>query len=192
MVLCISGNYRSGKSGFGVELAKELGIKYYSMRTLKDKKITKYNTDFVDWSQEIDLSDNLKIDDIIVEIAKQGDCILDFRYSALLCKKNNIEYIGFWVFSNMESRIYGNAYCWNKSLEETKKILLQREENEKKVCIDNYNYDYSSREYYKYFIELSEYWYPIEKVSKKGFLFEKLIKNVSEKIKRECIYVKDN
>ena len=95
---------------------------------------------------------------------------------------NNIAYTGIWVFSDMESRVYGNSYCWNKSNEETKKIILSREAYERSVCKENYNTDYSSKEYYQYFIELSKYWYPIERVSKEGFLFDELIKSVSKMI----------
>ncbi len=58
MIICISGNYRSGKSGVGVEISKKLGIKYYSMRVLANEEKTKYNTDFVDWSEKIELLGN--------------------------------------------------------------------------------------------------------------------------------------
>lgn len=185
MVLCISGNYRSGKSGLGTELSKKLEIPYYSMRLWKEQKNTEYNTDFVDWAPKIEFDDNQQIDERIVATARRGNCLLDFRYAAMLCAKNGIDYVGIWVSSDMESRIYGNSYCWQKTAQETEKIIREREKAERDVCAALHHADYSSPEYYHYFIDLSSYWYPIEEVSKRGFLFEELIDNLNKTIAEE-------
>ena len=185
MVICISGNYRSGKSGFGTEISKKLKIPHYSMRSYKEKKRTDYNTDFVNWSKQITFDDNFEIDNYIVELAKGNNCLLDFRYSAVLCKKNKLDYIGIWVFSDLESRIYGNSYCWNKPYDETEKIIIERENEEKRICNLLHNTDYALPEYYKYFIDLSKYWYPIEDVVFHGFKFKKLVTEIARQINME-------
>ena len=51
MVICISGNYRSGKSGVGKCVAEKLSIPYYSMRKLKKQMHEKYNTDYVNGNE---------------------------------------------------------------------------------------------------------------------------------------------
>jgi len=188
MVICVSGNYRSGKSGLSSEISKKLGLSHYSMRSLKEKQKTEYNTDFVDWSGQIEFDENIIIDNNIVEIAKKGNCLLDFRYSAILCKKHDINYIGIWVISDLESRIYGNSYCWNKSYDETNEIILSRESKEKETCAILHNTDYSLSKYYKYFIDLSKYWYPIEQAVLRGFLFENLVDEIADKIRLEECY----
>ena len=148
MIICVSGNYRSGKSGFSTAISKILGLKHHSMRSITANQKTKYNTDFVDWSKQKLIERNKEIDEQIIEYAKIGNCLLDFRYSALLCYRNRINYIGVWVSSDLKTRVYGNSYCWGKSYEETQKIILTREEQEKKNCLLLHNTDYSLPEYY--------------------------------------------
>lgn len=189
MIICISGDYRSGKSGFGKVIAKKLNLKYFSMRTLKEQENSNYNTDFVNWSKQIDSDENLIIDKCILEFAKKGDCVLDFRYAALLCKRYKIKYIGIWISADIDTRVYGNSYCWKKPKAEVKNIIYTREKQEKDTCKKIYNADYASEEYYKYFIDLSEYWYPIEEVSERGFQFQSLIEEMSIKIMEEALYV---
>lgn len=175
MVICISGDYRSGKSGVGKCVAKKLKIPYYSMRKLKKQLNERYNTDYVDWNEILVDVDNKIIDEYIVKKAIEEDCILDFRFAALLCKEMHIPYIGVWIASSLDSRIYGNSYCWGKSKEEVHEIIVQREAQELLTCMQLYNNDYRKKEFYHYFIDLSKYWYPINEVVERGFLHDKEI-----------------
>lgn len=180
MVICISGDYRSGKSRVGKCVAKKLEIPYYSMRKLKKQINERYNTDYVNWNKVLADIDNKVIDGYIVKKAMEEECILDFRFAALLCKEKNITYIGVWITSSLESRIYGNSYCWGKDREEVHEIIVQREAQELLTCMRLYNDDYRKKELYHYFIDLSKYWYPINEVIKRGFLHDQEIERLCQ------------
>lgn len=180
-VLCVSGDYRSGKSGFSEKIAKQLDIEHYSMRKLKDCE-TELNRDCVNWDIIIQKNDNIAIDNIIVNLARKGKCVLDFRFGAVLCKKYNIPYIGIWISADLKTRIEGNSFCWRKSEVDTESIINKRETEELNTCLSNYGVDYRDKSFYSIYIDLTQYWYPIEEAVGNGMKIQSEIIKVQNMV----------
>lgn len=155
-IICVSGDYKSGKSNFSSRLAAALNIEHFSMRTLKSKHDV-----YVDWDIVLRKEENQEIDREIVEIARRGRCLLDFRYSALLCAIEAIAYTGIWITASLDVRIEGNAYFWKKSRSETETIIRKREKEELRDCMELYGRSYRDPSLYHMSIDTSSYWLPV-------------------------------
>lgn len=181
IVLCISGDYRSGKSGISEKIAKHLDIPHYSMRKLYNKE-SLLNRDFVNWSNMINERDDDKIDSLITEYAINGSCVLGFRFAAILCDIGQIPYKGIWVTAEMSSRVLGNAFAWRKSKEETLSILTQREKKEEETSQRRYGTSYSNPKLYQYTVNLTEFWHPVQDAVKYGMKTDDLIVKLATQI----------
>jgi cytidylate kinase len=161
MVICISGSYRSGKSNFSKRLAALLHYEHYSMRKMFGKE-NMFNKNFINWRNVLKEKNGQKIDDFICEKAIKNKCILDFRFSSVICRKNNIPYIGVWINADFATRVRGNALLWEKSIHETEQIIKDREHFEKEYCKEHYKKDYTQKAFYNYFVDTTSYWFPID------------------------------
>lgn len=184
MVICLSGDYRSGKSGFATHLVNQIGLNHYSMRKKVDAENQKYNLNRVDWNKVLlDYTDN-QIEEYILNLAKSGDCILDFRFSALLCRKHNIDYIGIYITADIEARVCGNAMCWNLSKEQTLDIINQRETQEIKKSYCLYNKSYKDADLYNLVFDFTSKWYDTRFLNN-GFDYTKEILAVEKYINQK-------
>ena len=185
IVISISGDYRSGKSGIADKIASHLNIPHYSMRKLYNNE-TYNNRNHVNWFGIVnDNDDDDKIDNYIAEQALKGNCILDFRFSAIICKKLGIEYKGIWVSSDIVTRVKGNAYAWGKSEEETLSIIEAREQRELETALNRYGATYAEPSLYHYFVDLTDYWYPIPDAVNHGMKTDSYIKQLTKTIIEE-------
>ena len=86
MIITISGLHGTGKSTIGKKLAENLGIRYYStgqaFRELANEMGLALK-DFTDYAENNPSIDK-KLDDKILEIARQGDVIIDSQLSAYI------------------------------------------------------------------------------------------------------------
>lgn len=158
MIICISGDYRSGKSGLATHIANKYGLEHYSMRKLIDKSKSRFNVDKVDWNRWLSNLHDEEIENIIYKFAIQGNCVLDFRFSALLCEKFKIEYKGIYINARIEERIKGNMLCWELSAEETRKLIVERESKELKKSFELYGKSYKEPDLYELFFDFSDKW----------------------------------
>lgn len=155
-VICVSGDYRSGKSNFSKRLASVLGLRHLSMRELKN-----IYQSYVDWDIALREEDNKKIDQMVVDAAYKGNCILDFRFSALLCSLHSIAYYGIWISASLHVRIVRNAFRWNKSEPRTRHIIKEREQEEVRICTDLYGKSFRDPTLYHLSLDMSQYFLPV-------------------------------
>ncbi len=88
MIITISGLHGTGKSTVGKVLSKKLGIQYYStgqafrdLAQMKNMTLEQF-TDYVEVHPEIDI----KLDEKIIDVAKQGNILIDSQLSGYLLK----------------------------------------------------------------------------------------------------------
>jgi len=130
MIITISGLHGTGKSTVGKILSKELGLNYYStgqaFRDLAQEKNMSLEqfTDYVEENPEIDM----ELDQKIIDIAKQGDVVIDSRLSGYLLK----ELADFKILLTcpIETRIKRMADRDDSSFEEKLKETVIREKSE--------------------------------------------------------------
>jgi cytidylate kinase len=174
----VSGDYKSGKSIYAAQLASALDLEHFSMRILKNA-----HEPYVNWSKILRKEDNQTIDHVIVDTARKGNCILDFRFSALLCSLHSIPYVGIWITASFEKRIGGNALYWGKSYEEAECILHEREKEELRICRELYKKDFRDPGLYHIFIDTSSIISPLGEpvdISPLVFLY---LDEIKEKLK---------
>ena len=130
MILTISGQHGTGKSTIGKLLAENLGLRYYStgqaFRDLaQDMDMTLEEfTEYVEKHPEIDK----KLDDKVIQVAKQGDIIVDSQLSGFLLK--NIADLKIHLTCPLETRVKRMAERDNNSYQESLKETLLREKSE--------------------------------------------------------------
>ncbi|TFG01678.1 MAG: cytidylate kinase [Promethearchaeota archaeon] len=130
MIITISGLHGTGKSTVGKILSKELGLNYYStgqaFRDLAQEKNMSLEqfTDYVEENPKIDM----ELDQKIIDIAKQGDVVIDSRLSGYLLK----ELADFKILLTcpIETRIKRMADRDDSSFEEKLKETVIREKSE--------------------------------------------------------------
>lgn len=88
MIITISGLHGTGKSIVGKNLSKKLGIKYYStgqafrdLAQMKNMTLEQF-TDYVEAHPEIDI----ELDKKVIDVAKQGNILIDSQLSGHLLK----------------------------------------------------------------------------------------------------------
>ena len=130
MIVTISGLHGTGKSTVGKMLSEKLGVKYYStgqaFRELaEEKKMSlKEFTDYVEDHPEIDL----ELDNKIIDIAKQGDLIVDSQLSGYLLK--DVADFKILLTCPIEIRIKRMADRDHSTLEEKINETFVREKSE--------------------------------------------------------------
>lgn len=155
-VICVSGAYKSGKSNFSIRLASALKIEHFSMRKIKN-----LYSSYVNWEEILQNESDQEIDHRIINMAQKGNCVLDFRFSPLLCSLHNIPYVGIWISASLDVRVEANAFFWKKSKLETKNIILKRQSEEVRCCKKLYDKDFRDKALYDIFIDTTDYWLPV-------------------------------
>jgi cytidylate kinase len=155
-IICVSGDYKAGKTKFSSRLASATNLEHFSMRTLKN-----VHDNYVDWDKILKEKDNRKIDEEIVNLAQKKSCILDFRFSALLCSIHNIPYVGIWITAPLDIRTERISLFWGKSKSETRTLMQEREEKELHICETLYGRTFRDQRLYHILVDTSECFLPV-------------------------------
>lgn len=145
MILSISGLHGTGKSTIAKLLAKALGIKYYStgqaFRDLANEMNMSLEefTKYVEEHPEIDI----KLDNKVKDVAKEGNIIVDSQLSGYLLK--DIADLKIHLTCPLKIRIKRMALRDNISMEESMKETILREKSELERFKRLYNIDLSNR-----------------------------------------------
>ena len=145
MILTISGLHGTGKSTVAKNIAVSLGLKFYStgdaFRELgKDMNMTLEEfTQYVEKIPEIDL----KLDDKILTIAKQGNVIIDSQLGGFLLE--SIADFKILLTCSLETRVKRMAERDQTSYEESLKETSLREKSELERFKKLYNIDISDQ-----------------------------------------------
>ena len=141
MIITISGLHGTGKSTVGKELSKKLGIKYYStgqafrdLAQMKNMTLEQF-TDYVEENPEIDI----KLDEKIIDVAKQGNILIDSQLSGHLLK--DIADFKILLTCPIEIRIKRMADRDKSSFEEKLNETVIREQSELERFKKLYNVD---------------------------------------------------
>ena len=154
MILTISGLHGTGKSTIGKELAKFLGIKYYStgeaFRDLaKDMNMSlKEFTHYVEENPEIDK----QLDKKIIDIAKKGNIIVDSQLSGYILE--SIADFKILLTCPLEIRVKRMAERDLTLYEDNLKETLLREKSELRRFKELYNIDLSDNDKIKKMYDL--------------------------------------
>jgi cytidylate kinase len=130
MIITISGLHGTGKSTVGKNLSKKLGIKYYStgqafrdLARIKNMTLEQF-TDYVEAHPEIDI----ELDKKIIDVAKQGNILIDSQLSAHLLK--DIADFKILLICPIETRIKRMTDRDKSSFEEKLNETTVREKSE--------------------------------------------------------------
>ncbi len=130
MIITISGLHGTGKSSVGKLVAEALKIKYYSTgQAFRDlaKEMNMTLEDFTDYVEKHPEIDN-KLDDKILEMAKEENILVDSQISAYLLK--DIAHFKILLTCPLETRVKRMTERDNRSFEESYKETTIREKSE--------------------------------------------------------------
>ena len=154
MILTISGPHGTGKSTIGQEVAKYFGLKYYStgqaFRDLaKDMNMNlEQFTDYAEKNPEIDK----RLDQKVIEIAKQGNTLIDSQLSAYLLE--NIADYKILLTCSLQTRVKRMAERDNTSFKKKLKETKIREKSESERYKSLYNIDLENKKQIKKLYDL--------------------------------------
>ncbi|TFG13781.1 MAG: cytidylate kinase [Promethearchaeota archaeon] len=143
MILTISGLHGTGKSTIGKLLAETLGLRYYSTGQAFRDLAQEMNmtleefTEYVEKHPEIDK----KLDQRVIQVAKEGNILVDSQLSGFLLK--SIADLKIHLTCPLETRVKRIAERDNNSYEESLKETLLREKSELDRFKNLYNIDIS-------------------------------------------------
>ena len=132
MILTISGLHGTGKSTIGQEIANHFGLKYYSTgQAFRDlaNEINMEIEDFTDYVEKNPEIDN-RLDQKVIEIAKQGNVLIDSQLSAYLLE--NIADFKILLTCPLNTRVERMAKRDNTSYKKKLKETKIREKSELK------------------------------------------------------------
>ncbi len=144
MILSISGLHGTGKSTIAKLIAEALGIKYYSTgQAFRDLAIEMDMTleEFTKYVEDHPEIDNA-LDDKVVEVAKEGNVIIDSQLSGHLLK--GIADLRIHLTCPLETRVKRIASRDERPFEESMKETILRETSELERFKLLYNIDLSN------------------------------------------------
>ena len=130
MILTISGLHGTGKSTIGKLIAKALNIKYYSTgQAFRDlaKQMNMSLEEFTKFVEEHPEIDN-KLDEKVIQVAKEGNIIVDSQLSGYLLK--SIADLKIHLMCPSETRVKRMALRDDISYEDSRKETILREKSE--------------------------------------------------------------
>lgn len=130
MILTISGLHGTGKSTIGKLIAKALNIKYYSTgQAFRDlaKEMNMSLEEFTKFVEEHPEIDN-KLDEKVIQVAKEGNIIVDSQLSGYLLK--SIADLKLHLTCPLETRVKRMALRDDISYEDSRKETILREKSE--------------------------------------------------------------
>jgi cytidylate kinase len=154
----LSGLPISGKSTLAKKLSEIYGWEIYSVGKIWRKKYEKDHPNkditFEEWWKATTVKDNIDADNQAREIMKKGNVVGDFRFS-IICK--DLPVLLVFVTADLDTRAKRATETEkyeNKTIEEIKKLLLIRENNEVKMAKEIYGEDYDYRNPKQYHVIL--------------------------------------
>lgn len=141
MILTISGFHGTGKSTIGKLIANKLGIRYYSTGQAFRDIATELNMTLKEFSEYVERNPEIdrKLDDKIIEIAKEGNVIIDSQLSAYILE--SLADFKILLTCPLEIRVKRMAERDNISYDEKLKETKLREQSELKRFKQLYNID---------------------------------------------------
>ena len=146
MILTISGLHGTGKSTIGKLIADKLGIRYYSTgQAFRDLAVElnmtlEQFTEYAEQNPDVDR----KLDDKIIEIAKNGNVIIDAQLSGYILSK--LADFKILLTCPLEIRVKRMAERDTDSYDEKLKETKLREESEVKRFKELYDIDLNDQE----------------------------------------------
>jgi len=150
IIICISGLPGCGKSTVAKKLAKKYGLRYVSGgEALKELALEAgFSISGEDWweteegmrflnKRMEDPSFDKKVDEKLIEIAKEGNVVLDSWTMPWLLDEG----FKIWLDASLEVRASRAAKRDNISLEEAKRLIKEREEKTKEIYRKLYGFN---------------------------------------------------
>ena len=156
MIITISGKAGSGKSTVAKEVAKELGLKHYSVGDLMRKLAKEKKMPLNELSRlaEKDKSIDMELDKKTVELRAADNFVIDGRLTAYF-----LPYADLKVFLDCEDKVRAERILKDKrddekskSLKELLEKIRQREKSERKRYSRLYKIDYHDKTLYNLMI----------------------------------------
>lgn len=157
-VITISGEPGSGTTTIGQLLSQEFNIKMVYIGAIFRELAGVYNmtlSEFGEYAEDNPDVDH-ELDTRQVEIAKQGDVILEGRLSGWMMKMNKIKAFKILLTADLDIRISRIMDREKKDYEQVKAEILKREACENERYSDFYDADYQDQSYYDLIINTSE------------------------------------
>ncbi|MHA2185765.1 MAG: (d)CMP kinase [Promethearchaeota archaeon] len=146
MILTISGLHGTGKSTIGKRIAQRLGISYYSTGQAFRELATEMGLTVEEFSKyvENDPSIDKKLDEKIIEIAQEGDVIIDSQLSAYILE--SIADFKILLVCDLKTRVERMTERDNTTFDEKMKETKLREKSELERFKKLYNIDLSDKQ----------------------------------------------
>jgi len=158
MIITIGGPPGSGTTTISKLIAKRYGLKHVCAGFLFRDMAKKMDMDLSEFSKYAEEHPEIdkEIDAMQVEIAKEGNVVLEGRLTAWILKKHNIEpTISIWLKAPPMVRCKRISERENRDIEKTLWDMIEREKSEKKRYKEIYNIDLEDLSIYDLVIDTS-------------------------------------
>ncbi|HIP84024.1 MAG TPA: cytidylate kinase [Methanothermococcus okinawensis] len=158
MIITIGGPPGSGTTTISKLIAKRYGLKHVCAGFLFRDMAKKMDMDLSEFSKYAEEHPEIdkEIDAMQVEIAKEGNVVLEGRLTAWILKKHNIEpTISIWLKAPPMVRCKRISERENRDKEKTLWDMIEREKSEKKRYKEIYNIDLEDLSIYDLVIDTS-------------------------------------
>jgi cytidylate kinase/H/ACA ribonucleoprotein complex subunit 4 len=157
MIITIGGPPGSGKTTVARMLSKELGKEVVVIGEIFRSLAKERGYTLVEFGEIASKDHNIdmEIDKKTVEIAKNGDFILEGRLAGIMLQKSEIPSFKVWLDADIDTRAGRIVKREGGNLEEIKNRILEREQCEKKRYKDIYEVNLDDKNIYDLVIETS-------------------------------------
>lgn len=157
-IITISGTPGSGKSTVAELLEKQLDIPYIYSGMIFRSLAEKHGMSLADFGRycEEDEQVDRELDDKQVELLKKGNVILEGRLAGWLAFKNQINALKVMIDAPVLVRAERIVQREQGTVEDQKRIMIQREKSEKKRYLNYYDIDVSDTSIYDLVIDSSD------------------------------------
>ncbi len=157
MIITIGGPPGSGKTTVARMLSKELGKEIVVIGEIFRSLAKERGYTLAEFGETASKDHNIdmEIDKKTVEIAKNGDFILEGRLAGVMLHENNIPSFKVWLDADIDTRAGRIAKREGGNQEEIKNRILERELCEKKRYEDIYEVNLDDKNIYDLVIETS-------------------------------------
>ena len=158
MIITIGGPPGSGTTTISKMIAKRYGLKHVCAGFIFREMAKKMNMDLSEFSKYAEEHPEIdrEVDAMQVEIAKEGNVVLEGRLTAWILKRHNIEpTLSIWLKAPPMVRCKRISERENKDIERSLSEMIEREKSEKKRYKEIYNIDIDDLSIYHLVIDTS-------------------------------------
>ncbi|RLF24214.1 MAG: cytidylate kinase [Thermoprotei archaeon] len=157
LVIAVSGPPASGKSTIARFLAKEFGLRYVSAGNLFRRLAQELNISLEEFHRlaEKDKKYDLMVDQRTIEEAKKGDVVLDGHLTGWIARDHAD--LKIYLTAPLEERAKRLAIRDGKSIEESMREILRREESNRKRYLEFYGIDIRDLSAFDVIIDTSKF-----------------------------------